>query len=171
MPVAWAGFILDFVARDALVTRRVVGAMGAVAAGLLVLAWTDGSHHLFWGDLRLEGAGHRGRARRVEARASGSNITLTYASLVAGIAVLVSQAVQSPYLYRKRATVLIVATVLPWIGNMLFLAGDEVPGPWTRRPSCLPARRCWRQSPSFGTGCWTRFRRYAMRASRSSATR
>ena len=127
LPMAWAGFILDFVARDALVTRRIVGAMGAVAAGLLVLAWTDGSHHLFWGDLRLEGAG-------IEAVLVGrgpgfwTNITLTYASLVAGIAVLVSQAVQSPYLYRKRATVLIVATVLPWMGNMLFLAGDEVPG-------------------------------------------
>ncbi len=41
---------------------------------------------------------------------------------------LVSQAVQSPYLYRKRATILILATLLPWIGNALFLAGDEVPG-------------------------------------------
>ena len=57
-----------------------------------------------------------------------TNITLTYASLVAGIVVLVSQAVQSPYLYRKRATVLILATLLPWMGNVLFLAGDEVPG-------------------------------------------
>ena len=95
MPVAWAGFILDFVARDALVTRRVVGAMGAVAAGLLVLAWTDGSHHLFWGDMRLEGAGS---AAVLVGRGPGfwTNITLTYASLVAGIAVLVSQAVQSP---------------------------------------------------------------------------
>ena len=127
MPVAWAGFILDFVARDALVTRRVVGAIGAVAAGLLVLAWTDGSHHLFWGDLRLEGAG---ADAVLVGRGPGfwTNITLTYASLVAGIGVLVSQAVQSPYLYRKRATVLILATVLPWIGNMLFLAGDELPG-------------------------------------------
>ena len=127
MPVAWAGFILDFVARDALVTRRVVGAIGAVAAGLLVLAWTDGSHHLFWGDLRLEGAGAEAV---LVGRGPGfwTNITLTYASLVAGIGVLVSQAVQSPYLYRKRATVLILATVLPWMGNMLFLAGDELPG-------------------------------------------
>ncbi len=127
MPLAWAGFILDFVARDALVTRRVVGAMGAMAAGLLVLAWTDGSHHLFWGDLRLEG---EGIAAVLVGRGPGFwiNITLTYASLVAGIAILVSQAVQSPYLYRKRATILILATLLPWIGNALFLAGDEVPG-------------------------------------------
>ncbi len=127
MPVAWAGFILDFVARDALVTRRVVGAMGAMAAGLLMLAWTDPSHHLFWGDLHLEG---QGSAAVLVGRGPGFwfNITLTYASLIAGIAILVSQAVQSPYLYRKRATILILATLLPWIGNALFLAGDELPG-------------------------------------------
>jgi signal transduction histidine kinase/CheY-like chemotaxis protein len=127
MPVAWAGFILDFVARDALVTRRVVGSMGTVAAILLILAWTDGSHHLFWGDLRVEG---EGSAAVLVGRGPGfwTNITITYVSLVAGIAVLVSQAVQSPYLYRKRVTILIVATLLPWLGNVLYLAGDEVPG-------------------------------------------
>jgi len=127
MPVAWAGFILDFVAADALMTRRVVGTMGTMAAGLLLLAWTDGSHHLFWGDLHLEG---EGSAAVLVGRGPGFwiNITLTYASLVAGIAVLLSQAVQSPYLYRKRAVVVILATLLPWVGNMLFLAGDELPG-------------------------------------------
>ena len=170
MPVAWAGFILDFVARDALVTRRVVGAMGAMAAGLLMLAWTDPSHHLFWGDLHLEG---QGSAAVLVGRGPGFwiNITLTYASLIAGIAILVSQAVQSPYLYRKRATILILATLLPWIGNVLFLAGDELPGRWTRRRSFSRAPRCLRPSRCFGTACWTRSRRCATRASRSSATR
>ena len=91
MPVAWAGFILDFVARDVPVTRRVVVAIGTMSACLLVLAWTDGSHHLFWGGLRLEG---QGASAVLVGRGPGfwTNITLTYASLVAGIAVLVSQA-------------------------------------------------------------------------------
>jgi len=127
MPVAWTGFILDFVAGDPRFTRRVVGTMGTIAAGLLLLAWTDGWHHLFWADLHLEG---EGRAAVLVGRGPGfwTNITLTYASLVAGIAMLLSQAVQSPYLYRKRAIIVIVATLLPWLGNMLFLAGDELPG-------------------------------------------
>ena len=127
LPMAWAGFIVDFVARDSPLSRRVVAALGVVAAALLALAWTDGSHHLFWGDLHLDGEG-------VEAVLVGrgpgfwTNITITYVSLVVGIAVLVSHAVQSPYLYGKRVTVMVAATLLPWIGNMLYLAGDELPG-------------------------------------------
>jgi len=127
MPVAWAGFVLDFVARDARVTRRVVGALGTLAALLLLLAWTDGTHHLFWGDLRLEGVGE---SAVLVGRGPGfwTNITITYATLVAGIGVLLSQAVRSPYLYRKRATILVLATLLPWLGNVLFLTGEELPG-------------------------------------------
>ena len=127
MPVAWVGFIFDFVARESAISRRVVAGLGTIAAGLFVLAWTDGSHHLFWGDLHLEGQGDRAV---LVGRGPGfwTNIGITYASLIAGIAVLVSHAVQSPYLYAKRVTVLVVATLLPWVGNMLFLAGDERPG-------------------------------------------
>jgi signal transduction histidine kinase/CheY-like chemotaxis protein len=127
MPVAWIGFILDFVARDRDGLARVPRAMGVVAAGLLLVAWTNGSHGLFWGDLRLEG---EGSSAVLVGRAAGFwiNIVITYVALLAGIGILVSQAVQSPYLYRKRATILIAATVLPWVGNMLFLAADERPG-------------------------------------------
>ena len=127
IPMAWAGFILDFVAGDARFTRRVIRTLGTIAAGLLLLAWTDGWHHLFWSELHLEG---EGIAAVLVGRGPGfwTNVTLTYASLVAGIAVLLSQAVQSPYLYRKRATIVILAALLPWMGNMLFLAGDELPG-------------------------------------------
>ena len=102
MPVAWAGFILDFVARDALVTRRVVGAIGAwrrdcscwpgPTPRTICSGATCGSRA--GGDAVLVGRGP----------GFWMNITLTYASLVAGIVVLVSQAVQSLSLYRKRAT-------------------------------------------------------------------
>jgi PAS domain S-box-containing protein len=127
LPLAWTGFIFDFVARESALSRRIVGALAVVASGLLALAWTDGSHHLFWGDLHLEGQGDNAA---LVGRGPGfwANITITYASLLAGIAVLVSHAVQSPYLYAKRASVLIVAVLLPWVGNMLFLAAEEGSG-------------------------------------------
>jgi signal transduction histidine kinase len=127
MPVAWIGFILDFVARERDGLGRVPRVMGALAGVLLLLAWTNGAHGLFWGDLRLEGEGD---AAVLVGRGPGFwfNIVVSYLALLAGIGVLVSQAVRSPYLYRKRATILIAATLLPWVGNMLFLAGDERPG-------------------------------------------
>ena len=56
------------------------------------------------------------------------NVAYTYAVLFAGLAILVGQAVRSPYLYRKRAVILVLAAVLPWIGNLIFVAGGEAPG-------------------------------------------
>ena len=171
MPVAWAGFILDFVARDALVTRRVVGAMSA-----------DRCRHCWcWrgptARTTCSGAicGSKARATRAVLVGRGpgfwTNITLTYASLVAGIAVLVSQAVQSPYLYRKRATVLILATLLPWVGNVLFVAGDEVPGSVDPTPFLFACTAVLAAVAVFRYGVLDPIRRCATRASRSSATR
>ena len=55
------------------------------------------------------------------------NVTYTYISLWTGVGVLIVQAVQSPYLYRKRAVILIAATVIPWVGNVAFMSRQEGP--------------------------------------------
>jgi PAS domain S-box-containing protein len=57
-----------------------------------------------------------------------ANLALTYAALVVGIAVLVSQAVASPYLYRHRAIIIIASAVIPWAGNLVTIASGDRPG-------------------------------------------
>ena len=69
------------------------------------------------------------------------NVVYTYGVLFAGLAILVGQAVQSPYLYRKRAVILVLAAVLPWIGNLIFVTRGEPPGTITSLPFFSPARR------------------------------
>jgi PAS domain S-box-containing protein len=127
LPMAWLGFVHDFVAMNGGRLRQVVTGVGVLSAMLLLTAWTDGWHGLFWGNLRLEG---EGRDAVLVGRGPGfwTNIGLTYGALAAGVAVLVSQAVASPYLYRKRAFIIVAAALIPWAGNFLFLAGDERPG-------------------------------------------
>src|ERR1043166_8798430 len=41
MPVAWIGFVLDFVARERAVVRRICGRLALVAAVTLLTAWTN----------------------------------------------------------------------------------------------------------------------------------
>ena len=87
---------------------------------LLILAWTDGWHHAFWGPITVDTAGAfdlligRGPGFYV-------NIIFTYAALWAGIGILATRAFQSPYLYARRCGILIAATLLPWLGNLIFL--------------------------------------------------
>ena len=127
VPVAWIGFILDFVGRESATVRRVGRRMAMVAAIALLTAWTNDWHGLFWGQMTLQPIG---TLYTFTGRGPGFwlNVVYTYSALFVGLAILISQAVQSPYLYRKRAVILVLATVLPWIGNLIFVARGEAPG-------------------------------------------
>jgi PAS domain S-box-containing protein len=120
IPAIWIGFVLDFVGTEPARIRRAVGAVGALSAALLILAWTDGWHHAFWGPITVDTTGTfdlligRGPGFYV-------NIVFTYAALWAGIGILATRAFQSPYLYARRCAILIAATLLPWLGNLIFL--------------------------------------------------
>ena len=121
LPVAWIAFILDFLARERLLIARVAQAMGVVSAAILLLAWTNEFHGLFWGDISIAPSDS---FTVLQGRGPGFwlNIVYVYGALWAGIGVLVAQGFRSPYLYRKRVAILIAATVLPWVGNVMFLA-------------------------------------------------
>src|SRR5690349_8115446 len=57
LPVAWVGFILDFVARDRDFIKVVTARMGFVALGALIAAWTNPWHELFWGHITVQPLG------------------------------------------------------------------------------------------------------------------
>jgi signal transduction histidine kinase/ActR/RegA family two-component response regulator len=127
LPVAWIGFVLDFVARERPAVRRTTRQMGIVMAIALLTAWTNDWHGLFWGQLTLQPSG---TLYTFTGRGPGFylNIAYTYTVLFAGLAILVTQAVQSPYLYRKRTVLLVLATVVPWLGNVIFVSRIEGAG-------------------------------------------
>jgi signal transduction histidine kinase/CheY-like chemotaxis protein len=127
LPIVWIGFVLDFVARERAAVRRTTRRLLAVALVFLAAAWTNEWHELFWGRLTLEPSG---TLYTFTGRGPGFylNIAYTYSVLFAGLAILVAQAVQSPYLYRKRAVILVLATVVPWLGNVIFVSRIEGAG-------------------------------------------
>jgi PAS domain S-box-containing protein len=120
LPSGWIGFILSFVGSPAEHVRRRVLPVAAVSAIMLAIAWTDGWHGLFWGRLTVEQIGAyailRGRGPFFLV-----NVLYTYAVLAAGIVLLASHAVHSPYLYKQRARLLMIGTVVPWAGNVAFV--------------------------------------------------
>jgi two-component system cell cycle sensor histidine kinase/response regulator CckA len=127
LPLAWLTFVLDFVAYDPAIVRRVARGMAVVAVFTLLTAWTNDWHGLFWGQMRLDPVG---TLHTLTGRGPGFwlNVAYTYAALLAGLAILVGQAVLSPYLYRKRTVILVLAAILPWIGNLIFVTRGEGPG-------------------------------------------
>ena len=128
LPVTWIGFILDFAARDPMIIRRTTRRMTIFAVLTLLVSWSNDWHHLFWGPLLVERAPNG--LSMVVGRGPGFwiNTAYTYCAIWAGVGILLNQAVQSPYLYRKRAGILVAATLVPWLGNVVFLSRLEGPG-------------------------------------------
>ena len=87
---------------------------------MLLLAWTDGWHHTFWGPITVDTAGTfdlligRGPGFYV-------NIVFTYAALVGRHRHPGDPRLPVAYLYARRCGILIAATLLPWLGNLIFL--------------------------------------------------
>ena len=166
LPVAWIGFVLDFVARDRAVVRRVCGRLAAVAAIALVTAWTNEWHGLFWGPMTLHPVGD---LYTFTGRGPGFflNIVYTYGVLFAGLAILVAQAIQSPYLYRKRTVILVLADRGAVAGQPdLRGAGRSARHHRLHAVSVCVHRRHRRRWPCSATGCSSRSRRCSTRASR-----
>jgi PAS domain S-box-containing protein len=122
VPVAWVGFMLAFVGTDAARIRRAVGGVSLISGVFLIVAWTDGWHGLFWGPMSLAQIGPYTILR---GRGPGFwiNVAYVYCVLGAGVVLLAAHAVHSPYLYKKRAALLVLGAIVPWVGNLIYVVG------------------------------------------------
>ena len=124
LPAGWIGFILAFVGFPPARIRQRVLPVAAVSAVLLLLAWTDEWHGLFWGPLRVQQVGGY-RVLQGRGPLFWATVVYTYGAVAAGILLLALHAVHSPFLYKKRALTLMIGTIVPWAGNVVMVMNRE----------------------------------------------
>jgi PAS domain-containing protein len=127
LPVAWIGFVLDFVARERAVVRRATSRLGIVAGLILLTAWTNEWHELFWGPLTLDPLERSIRSRRAGPASISTSPTPTACSWPVW-PFWSRRRFSRRTLYRKRTVILALAVVLPWLGNVIFVARRETAG-------------------------------------------
>ncbi|GAB4198067.1 MAG: hypothetical protein OHK0022_16910 [Roseiflexaceae bacterium] len=123
VPVAWVVFALRYVGRDHWLKRHVIGLMALPSLLTLALVWTNEAHGLIWERVQLVPIG-----ALIGWKASyGAGFWLftaySYVLLLIGTVQLVRLALRSPDLYRSQAWGIVIATVVPWMGNLIYNAG------------------------------------------------
>ena len=124
-PLAWFAFALEYTGHGRFLSRRNLALLAIVPLLTLALVWTNESHWLFWSRFELDT--RLGFVMSAPTRTVGFYINWVYAYvlLVSSTLLLLRWLVRSASLYRKQAAALLIATLMPWVGNFMFVSGTS----------------------------------------------
>ena len=126
LSVAWLAFTLRYAGRP---TRSVVRLSLLVAIEpciVFVLAWFNDLHHLLWTSTVVSATPVAGNVLHVDSSFGPLFYVWNvyqYALLLIGFVVLICSIVRSAPAYRGQTLAVLVAMVIPWATNMLFVIG------------------------------------------------
>jgi PAS domain S-box-containing protein len=125
VPVAWLALVLQYTDRDARwLTRRNLIVLSAGAVVCLLLVWTNELHEWVWTDVTLK---QRGGLRLWEAEHGWGfwlHVGYSYSLLLIGLLLLLVEAlIRATRPYRAQALLLVLAALVPWVGNGLSSLG------------------------------------------------
>ena len=123
MPVAWLIFTLQYTKREKWLTRRNLAILFILPVITLIMVWTNGIFHLMWKDIWL----NTNFSPPVDAVTHNIwfwvHSAYSYSLLFVGTLCLLDLFRKSKGIYRKQAGILLLAALVPWVGNILFIAG------------------------------------------------
>jgi len=125
VPVTWLAFALVYTLRERWLTRRNIILLTLVPLTTVVLALTNGAHHLVWSDEKIVTAGPF-LALVVSFRFwFWIHTAYSYFLLLLGTVLFARSLVRSPRLYRWQIVVLLFGAVAPWVGNAISIFNLE----------------------------------------------
>lgn len=123
VPVAWLFFLLQYTRREQWLTRRNIALFSIVPFVTLLLVWTNDLHGLIWKSIGLDSRGLFSMRISTYGRWFWIYASYAYVLLLIGTILIVHGLIHSPHLYRRQTGSLLVAVLVPWIGNALYISG------------------------------------------------
>lgn len=134
----WLLFCAAYTRQDKLLGTGIRWLLWVIPAITLTLVWTNESHGLIWPDITPFYAGAGVQVVYSHGPWFWIQVAYSYTLMAAGYALLVRAITKSRYLYSKQGTMLMVGVLMPWIGNVVYLAGfSPLPGLDLTAAACL----------------------------------
>jgi len=129
-PVFFLLLALEYSHLDQWLTRRTITALFVVPAMTLLLAFTNEWHGLLWPTVTPVGAPEDNLALYGHGIAFWiGSVGYSYLLMLIGTILLVRAAMRFPVVYRLQAGMLTLATLLPWVVNIIYVFGfSPTPG-------------------------------------------
>jgi PAS domain S-box-containing protein len=123
LPLFWVIFAFNYANQNNRLSHRVMGLLAILPLVTIVLAFTTEAHGLIWKKIQVTQAGTFSALDVSYGWWFWVHSAYSYILLMAGTILMIRSLIRSQGLYRGQATALLVAVVVPWIGNALYLTG------------------------------------------------
>ncbi len=123
VPPAMLVFILQYTGRYRWLTKRNLALLAVVPMVTLLLAWTNEFHGLIWAEFDVVA---QEQIHSLDLRYGVMfwvHTVYSYLVLLLGVILLLRTVLFSVHLQRRQGSVILIGTLLPWIGNFLYLSG------------------------------------------------
>jgi len=127
VPVAWLSFSLAYTGRKQWLTRRNLALLSIPPFVVVLLVWTNPAHHLMMEGFRLVGTAGARMLDISRGPVFWLHTTYAYALLALGVILLVKEYLQAGPAYRRQTRLLLIAALIPWVGNVVHVFGQGIP--------------------------------------------
>lgn len=121
VPMFWLFFMVMYTGNTAWLTFDKVFFFSIEPVVILLLVWTNNSHHLIWKTVTLDTSGLVTVFKATYGIGFYLNIAYTYILLVTSTILLVRQAVHSSGNRRKQMLIILPGALAPWVGNLAYV--------------------------------------------------
>ncbi len=123
IPVFFLIFALEFAGRGHLLTSRNRALLWFIPLVTLFLVWTNEYHGLMWDSATVEESFGLLLLSFSPQFFYWVSVSYSYIILLAGSLLLIMEIIQRPGIYRFQASLVIIGLLIPWLGNIIYLAG------------------------------------------------
>ena len=125
IPIAWFTFVTQYINNPGWM-KRVLNhwiALGVIPFVTLVLVWTNNYHHLMWTKETIETVGSLEMLDFTRGPWFWIFMSFSYLLMLSGSIKLLTNLFNVARLQRWQVLLALIAILLPWIGNILYLTG------------------------------------------------
>ncbi|MDQ7024227.1 MAG: histidine kinase N-terminal 7TM domain-containing protein [Anaerolineae bacterium] len=121
VPVAWLIFVLEYTGREQWISSRKIAMLSIVPVITLFSVATNSYHQLHWSDIYLTSDSTLAYAVYDTGSLFWLNAIYGYSLMMVSAVLLVRTFLRTPTFYRRQIAWLLVAQIVPWVGNFLYI--------------------------------------------------
>ena len=120
-PPAWLALALQLSGREAWLTRRTLAGLSIVPLLTLLLAFTNERHGLIWSATQLDSTGPFLALELTHGPWFWLYVAYAYTLFALGTTLVIRTALRWPRQYGSQTAIVLVGSLLPWVGNVIDL--------------------------------------------------